>query len=57
MLLEFRAKNYKSFVDEVYFSLSPAPKQNGLDYSIITKSVGTNKEGADFLKGEKYINK
>lgn len=39
MLLEFRTKNYKSFKDELVFSLIPAPKQKGLDYSILKKSI------------------
>ncbi|MDQ2087757.1 ATP-binding protein [Herbivorax sp. ANBcel31] len=41
MLLEFKAKNYKSFKDETSFSLIPAPKQKGLDYSILKKKVGS----------------
>ncbi len=40
MLLEFRAKNYKSFKDELVFSMIPAPKQKGLDYSILFEKVG-----------------
>lgn len=40
MLLEFRASNYKSFNDELVFSLIPAPKQKGLDYSILKEKVG-----------------
>lgn len=32
MLLEFKTKNYKSFVDEMNFVMTPAPKQKGLDY-------------------------
>ena len=40
MLLEFRAANYRSFNDEFVFSLIPAPKQKGLDYSIMEKSIG-----------------
>lgn len=40
MLLEFRAKNYKSFKKELVFSMIPAPKQKGLDYSILTEKVG-----------------
>lgn len=40
MLLEFRMGNYKSFKDETVFSLVPAPKQKGLDYSILHASVG-----------------
>lgn len=34
MLLEFQAKNYKSFRDEMIFSMIPAPRLTGLDYSI-----------------------
>jgi len=30
MLLEFKAKNYKSFKDEMVFSVIPAPKQKGV---------------------------
>lgn len=40
MLLEFRTKNYKSFRDELVFSLIPAPKQNGLNYSVLQEKVG-----------------
>lgn len=40
MLLEFRVTNYKSFKDELVFSLIPAPKQKGLDYSILTENAG-----------------
>ena len=39
MLLEFRATNYKSFKEELVFSLVPAPKQKGLDYSILKSQV------------------
>ena len=39
MLLEFRTSNYKSFQDELIFSLVPAPKQKGLDYSILEENV------------------
>ncbi len=41
MLYEFRTKNFKSFRDEVVFSMKPAPKQKGLDYSVISQKVGT----------------
>ena len=41
MLLEFKTKNYKSFKDELVFSMIPAPKQKGLDYSILTKNIAT----------------
>jgi AAA15 family ATPase/GTPase len=40
MFLEFRAKNFKSFQDELVFSMIPAPKQKGLDYSILKEKVG-----------------
>ncbi len=40
MLLEFRVKNYKTFVDEVNFSMSAAPKQTGLDYSLCKQRLG-----------------
>ncbi len=40
MLLEFKATNYKSFRDELVFSLIPAPKQKGLDYSVLTMQIG-----------------
>jgi len=39
MLLEFRTKNYKSFVEETKFSMIAAPKQSGLDYSLLKKKV------------------
>lgn len=39
MLLEFRTSNYKSFKDELIFSLTPAPKQKGLDYSVLRQSI------------------
>lgn len=41
MLLEFRAKNYKSFKEEFVFSMIPAPKQKGLDYSILHQKIGS----------------
>lgn len=40
MLLEFKAKNYKSFKEELVFSMIPAPKQKGLDYSVQHSKVG-----------------
>ena len=39
VLLEFRTKNYKSFADEMVFSMTPAPKQKGLDYSVLVKEA------------------
>ena len=41
MLLEFRTKNYKSFKNEMVFSMTPNPRQKGLDYSIQTEKIGT----------------
>ena len=41
MLLEFKTKNYKSFVDEMVFSMTPAPKQKGLDYSVFSMEAGS----------------
>jgi len=41
MLLEFKAKNYKSFKEELVFSMLPAPKQKGLDYSILNQKIGS----------------
>ena len=41
MLLEFRTRNYKSFADEMVFSMTPAPKQKGLDYSVLTQKAGS----------------
>lgn len=39
MLLEFRTKNYKTFREEVIFSMIPAPKQKGLDYSVFSQQI------------------
>ncbi len=39
MLLEFKTKNYKSFVEESSFSMVAAPKQKGLDYSLMKTKV------------------
>ena len=40
MLLDFSVENYKSFLKKVQFSMTPAPKQHGLDYSILTEKIG-----------------
>ena len=40
MLLEFETENYKSFEDRIKFSIIPAPKQKGLDFSILHKKIG-----------------
>ena len=39
MLLEFKTKNYKSFVEETKFSMLAAPKQKGLDYSLCEEKI------------------
>lgn len=44
MLLEFKTKNYRSFKDTATFSMQPAPKQTGLDYSVQTEQI-VQKEG------------
>ena len=44
MLLEFKTKNYRSFKDTTTFSMQPAPKQTGLDYSVQTEQI-VQKEG------------
>ena len=41
MLLEFKAQNYKSFKEELVFSMIPAPKQTGLNYSVLKEKVGS----------------
>lgn len=43
MLLKFSVKNYKSFYEEAVFSMMPAPRQKGLDYSILEEQIGTKK--------------
>ena len=40
MLLEFKTQNYKSFKEELVFSMIPAPKQKGLDYSVQHSKIG-----------------
>ncbi|MBO5383902.1 MAG: ATP-binding protein [Ruminococcus sp.] len=39
MLLEFRTQNYKSFVEETVLSMTAAPKQTGLDYSLCRHQI------------------
>ncbi len=39
MLLEFKTKNYKSFTEEIDFSMIAAPKQQGLNYSLMKEKV------------------
>lgn len=40
MLLQFKAENFKSFLDEMDFSMTPAPKQKYLEYSILEHKIG-----------------
>lgn len=40
MLLEFKTENFKSFLDEMDFSMTPAPKQKDLEYSILEHKIG-----------------
>lgn len=40
MLLQFKAENFKSFLDEMDFSMTPAPKQKDLEYSILEYKIG-----------------
>ncbi|MDR3048668.1 MAG: ATP-binding protein [Elusimicrobiota bacterium] len=40
MLLEFKVKNFKSFKEEVVFSMQPAPRLKDLESSILTKEIG-----------------
>jgi AAA15 family ATPase/GTPase len=42
MLLEFRAKNYKSFRGEMVFSMDPSPIKD-LSYSVLRESIGSKK--------------
>lgn len=39
MLLNFEVENYKSFYERVAFKMTPAPKQKGLDYSILSEEI------------------
>lgn len=39
MLLTFKTKNYKSFVEETVLSMTAAPKQKGLDYSLCKEKI------------------
>lgn len=43
MLLEFRINNYRSFKDELVFSMVPAPKQKDLEYSVLKKDIGNKR--------------
>ena len=46
MLLEFKTSNYKSFKNETVFSMIPAPRQTGLDYSIQSEKIASKKYSA-----------
>ena len=43
MLLAFTIRNYKSFKEETTFSMSAAPKQKGLDYSVFEQTISGKK--------------
>ena len=43
MLLNFEVENYKSFQKNAVFTMEPAPKQHGLDYSILTEKIKRKK--------------
>lgn len=40
MLLTFKTKNFKSFKEELVFSMTPARYQTGLDFSILKQNIG-----------------
>lgn len=40
MLLQFKTENFKAFLDEMNFSMTPAPKQKDLEYSILEHKIG-----------------
>lgn len=40
MLLEFKTENFKSFLNEMDFSMTPAPKQKDLEYSVLKREIG-----------------
>lgn len=41
MLIEFKTRNYKSFLDETTFSMIAAPKQKGLGYSVYERKINS----------------
>lgn len=43
MLLDFKVSNFKSFVEQADFSMTAAPKQKGLDYSLTEFKQGRRK--------------
>lgn len=43
MLLAFRMRNYKSFKEDSTFSMTAAPKQKGLDYSVFEQTMAGKK--------------
>lgn len=45
MLLEFKVKNYKTFVEETAFSMIPANKIHDLNYSLIKQEVHGRQKG------------
>ena len=43
MLLAFRMRNYKSFREDTTFTMTAAPKQKGLDYSVFEQTIAGRK--------------
>ena len=43
MLMEFKVKNFKTFVEEIIFSMIPAPKIQDIKYSVLKQRIA-NKE-------------
>ena len=43
MLLSFKLKNYKSFIDEAELDMTKKPKQTELDYSILEENCNKKK--------------
>lgn len=50
MLLEFRTKNFKSFQNEMIFSMQAAPKQKGMEYSLLKGRYSSYKTGKALSK-------
>lgn len=49
MLLSFKLKNYKSFIDEAELDMTKKPKQTELDYSILEENCNKKKSGVCVL--------
>ena len=40
MLINFKTSNYKSFAEEMTFSMIPAPRLSDLKYSVFNETIG-----------------